>query len=477
MKKHYIVGKDTTTYRLVNSSPKMGEIVNMLVKNKPTFANTGRRFVGRLMFLRMPYGFQPMVQAMVDNKPLNVYYYPKQVGIEIKRDKYAMPRAGEIGGNWAARNNPYSVAAGEVKGSLKTAPQVEQMMSGAEGHSSLFGWGKCIGRGGRPTPCFGREKYSIHPDNFNMSGADGKAKPKMAWGVQAGQVYNTDPNALINPNQVIGGEIEGVEEAVSHEYYSNFDGKGVQAGQMFDYGAKGAINPYGLEAGVIEGNPLTAPESHSYMGGSHTPYVRSFRYPNLIHYTRASVNVEPELANYRDSIFSNMNNSVQHAPEGFDSIQAGQYFDWGAIGRKNPYGLEAGVIEGNPLTAPESYSYANGEDKQALTEEEMQALHKANDKKGGNFWDWLKSDDAKNLAKDSVGIAAALFNKQQQQQINQQTGGSGATTTPVNTPSKQDDDNANKKTILGMHPVTFGIVATGIVAAGIIAVVMLKKKN
>ena len=36
--------------------------------------------------------------------------------------------------------------------------------------SNLFGWGNCIGRGGRPTPCFGKEKYSIHPDNYNLNG-------------------------------------------------------------------------------------------------------------------------------------------------------------------------------------------------------------------------------------------------------------------------------------------------------------------
>jgi len=35
-----------------------------------------------------------------------------------------------------------------------------------EEKSNLFGWGNCIGRNGRPTPCFGKEKYTIHKNNF-----------------------------------------------------------------------------------------------------------------------------------------------------------------------------------------------------------------------------------------------------------------------------------------------------------------------
>lgn len=416
--KKYIVGNDTTSYSVESKGR-----INLIVPKRNTFLQSGRGFTGRLVFVRTPNGFQPMVKV-ANVKNGGVYYYPNQVTLVDKgTDKFAIPRAGEIGG---VRNNPYSVEAGVVEGDMNTAPSVGEM----------------------------------------MSGANGNAKP-MAWGVQAGQVANTNPSAGRNPMQVMGGEIEGVHETVSHEYKSNANGvMGINAGESFDWATLSQpVNPYGLEAGVIEGDRETAPQVFSYAnGGDSFGYNNADRFPQMEHYTQARVNVSPELVDYSDSVFSGFNSG----------LQAGQSFNYGTKGQPiNPYGVEAGFIEGEN-TAPESYSYA---DAKELTEEEMEALHKDTAPKK-NFWDWLKTDQAKGLASDSVGIAKSLWNQKQQEKLDRESGG-GSTLPTYTPPSGVGSGGAkpdNDKKILWMHPLTFGIV-TGVVVLGVITTILLVRKG
>lgn len=66
----FIVNKDALAYNLIGKGLENHE----LVPSNGIFMQEGRKFNGALVFLRMPYGFKPMIKV-IDNKLKNNYYY------------------------------------------------------------------------------------------------------------------------------------------------------------------------------------------------------------------------------------------------------------------------------------------------------------------------------------------------------------------------------------------------------------------
>jgi len=119
------------------------------------------------------------------------------------------------------------------------------------------------------------------------------------------------------------------------------------------------------------------------------------------------------------------------------------------------------------------YSSADGDGKVELTQEEMDAIHNSTNTKK-NFWSWLKSDQAKSLAQDSVGIAQALFNKNQEEKVfNENNQEESQTYNEHN----GDDTPEMENKILGMHPLTFGLTALGFIVGAVVVTTMLRRGN
>ena len=102
-----------------------------------------------------------------------------------------------------------------------------------------------------------------------------------------------------------------------------------------------------------------------------------------------------------------------------------------------------------------------------LTNESLLGVNANQDGAGAKAIDWLKSDKAKNLL-DTVNQIKGNLGK-----------GSGDKVTFGKTPDNTEVKPPKQPvTILGMHPVTFGVVAFGVLAvAGIVAVVVLRHKK
>jgi hypothetical protein len=113
-------------------------------------------------------------------------------------------------------------------------------------------------------------------------------------------------------------------------------------------------------------------------------------------------------------------------------------------------------------------------DKVIFTEAELKALYAKSGSKA-KFADWVKSDNAKNLANSAKDVVAAILAARAARQGAGTGGGStdggGRSNDGGGTPADTE------KLILGMHPVTFGIVAliTGVVVIG--GIVVISKMN
>lgn len=110
-------------------------------------------------------------------------------------------------------------------------------------------------------------------------------------------------------------------------------------------------------------------------------------------------------------------------------------------------------------TAPKTITPAAtvaAQNKVVYTEAEMKALYaKSGSKKP--FAEWAKSDGAKNLLGSAKDVALAILAARAARNAGTGSGaGTGSTDSGSGTPPADDSE----KTILGMHPVTFGIVAT-----------------
>ena len=146
-----------------------------------------------------------------------------------------------------------------------------------------------------------------------------------------------------------------------------------RAGESFDWGTVNqGKNPFRLQAGEIEGNINTAPRVEEMMSGVggygfgvSTDPSFGYRgigygsYPNVSNYVYPNSNVTPSLPSYRDSypqysMASGGNKTV--------TLGAGQSFDYGTMKQgANPYSVEAGEQDGNPITIPRSYSEIFGD--------------------------------------------------------------------------------------------------------------------
>jgi hypothetical protein len=108
--------------------------------------------------------------------------------------------------------------------------------------------------------------------------------------------------------------------------------------------------------------------------------------------------------------------------------------------------------------------------KVEYSESEVNALYKKSGSKQP-LKEWVKSDSAKstlsNIGKFGLGVLGALSGGAQQQSSSQ--------TSMDNSNSNTVDDGEKK--ILGMHPLTFGVVVLGVVGAAIIGYKLLTKKG
>jgi hypothetical protein len=426
--KKYIVGKNTTTYSL-NKTEKF----NIISERAKTFLQSGRGFKGILVYLRTNEGFIPMIKVL-DRNVKNVYYYPNQVKVAGNRENYSVPRAGESF-NWGTvgqGRNPFRMQAGEMDGNIKTAPRVKEMMSGVGGY----------GFGVNTDPSFGYRGigYGSYPNVSNY-------------------VY---PNSNVTPS------LPSYED--SYPQYSMIgggnDGVTLNAGQSFDYGTmKQGANPFYVEGGEQDGNPITMPRVYSEVRGN-----------SKKNKPKCDLGCTWNSSDKKCDCMFKSGSASNERGFGNWGLQAGDNFDYGTMNQGvNPFQMRAGEQDANPSTMPQSYSYANGEEKDELTQEEMDALHNSSDKKQ-NFWTWLQSDKAKNLAKDSVGIATALFNKNQQDKLEDK--GQSPTDNGSNYEPMDDKEmDRQENTILGMHPLTFGIVAVGLIVGAVVVTSMVKKGN
>lgn len=470
----FIVGRNAKAYNIVGSGKNI-----KLTEFKGTYIDKGRSFPGKIVFIRTSMGFLPMVKTMINDEH-SVYYKANQVyPIENEKDKHAIPRAGEIAAFETKGKKPFGLRAGEIEGNINTAPQITEMMTGASGET---------------------------------------------FGVQAGQIWR-NPISEANPYQVEGGDIENIAEVDSH-IYSSF--QGVVAGSMYDWNALDqAKNPTQVEAGEIEGNINTRPESFMYANGD--SFMRAYRYPNLRHYSWASVKTDPALVDYSESYpqyidanFSGATGGQKRdwmiavsgkGKENYKGVIAGGMHDWNAKDQiPFEHQVEAGEIQGHMDTRPESFipingsqkeglqyadryagywyddfSGANGdfwknlfgskdgkkklekaiENKKDLSEDEMKELYTASNTKQ-SFSDWLKSDQAKNLASNAAEIATLIWNKKQQDKVEQVK---NENQPDIKSTSK---DSSNSESSL-LNPITLGIIGL-VVVGGIVAVVAFKGK-
>jgi len=442
---------------------------------------------------------------------------------------YAIPRAGTIK-PFVPATNPYQLEAGEIEGAMRTAPQIDDIWSNFGGDKNPYaipraGEIKSFARHNNPDQLRAGEilgDLGTAPEIHDISNASGAPVTlNEPFGVQAGQIYQPQRQTNPNPYQVEGGEIAGRHEVDSHEYeFSGF--QGIQAGQMWDYGGTRKMNPDRLRAGEIEGSVYTMPESHEPIESTYLP---------------ATGEAAPAYEwGWSESYFG-----VDGYGDGNNKwgVQAGQIFDWGSGRGRNPYQVEGGEIEGSPYTAPESHSYANGgeydrayrypnmlsygyanpmwrdplpeyggdypqytdmnfsgadgysnakgdfwkkiggwfkkdkvdESKVEFTEEEMEEIYKESGSKK-SFSEWMQSEEGQKVSSSVATIATILL---------------GGSTTPQTSTQEGIDDRGDagdddssettEKKILGMHPVTFGIVTVLVLGAGIVTVVLLTRKK
>lgn len=109
------------------------------------------------------------------------------------------------------------------------------------------------------------------------------------------------------------------------------------------------------------------------------------------------------------------------------------------------------------------------------TDAKLTDLAKKEYEKSGSkkpFRDWLNSERGRNAINTAAQIANLFVSGQAYQQQQQQQ--------DTKTTTSQQEDTKNKPaetTILGMSPITFGIVALGLVAVGSVVVIKLIKSK
>lgn len=99
-----------------------------------------------------------------------------------------------------------------------------------------------------------------------------------------------------------------------------------------------------------------------------------------------------------------------------------------------------------------------------LSKEDVEKLHKSSGSKL-SLGDWIKSDDAKSLLNNVSNVALSYLNK-----------GNGGSA-PVETKDDYEEPQKSEKTILGMHPLTFGIVSGVTVIVAIVGVIIYKNRS
>lgn len=207
-----------------------------------------------------------------------------------------------------------------------------------------------------------------------------------------------------------------------------FHGK-PRAGEM---GGKG----FGVEAGVIKGDARTAPQVGELATGFSGGIYSSRYFPNFIPYSHANPSVLSELTDYSQG-----------------------YPQYSSVEGSNFLGNLFGKNKGN---------------KEELTEDEMAQLHRSSGSKM-SFGDWLKSEQAANLANNALALGLALVDKDKNQGGSGNQSGSTSPKTTGNNTGTSSNSKENK--ILGMHPLTFGVVTVGVLVAGAVTIILLKSKK
>lgn len=125
----------------------------------------------------------------------------------------------------------------------------------------------------------------------------------------------------------------------------------------------------------------------------------------------------------------------------------------------------------------DNYSNAFGDffkklfDKKEVNEEQVKDMYKKSGSKK-TFKEWLNSDESKDVLKGIANISELLNKIKGDSQIS-----SGGSTTSASTTSSNNSQNKGDVKILGMHPLTFGIVSVvSLVGLGFGAWMIFRKK-
>jgi len=164
--------------------------------------------------------------------------------------------------------------------------------------------------------------------------------------------------------------------------------------------------------------------------------------------------------------------------------------DTGAIASNfvNDFGLNTNLVDtGSILNMPSPQNYSgitidetNTEIPNVVSAESMQKAYKSSGSKRP-FRDWLYSEDGKGIVNELTKFVNVLVNPQTVTggSTGSTSGGStGSTSGGSNTGTQGDEDEKEETKILGMSPITFGIVSLLTIAVtSFVAYKIIKSKN
>ena len=268
------------------------------------------------------------------------------------------------------------------------------------------------------------------------------------FSVQAGKLPSWQGSN--NPFSVQAGAIEGEDNETPESFqpgsFEQFTGfHGVQAGVIAPW--MNHNNEYSVEAGEIEGQIDTMPEIHEYFGGD--------RYPNFEHLGQPNINTLSELPNY-------------HSGDGwkkyykYPQYSAAKGEKWKGFWDKIKIGT--GKLTEKIKATRLEHLY----DKVEYTPDEMQTMKERSGSKK-SVKQWIQSEQGKNTADSLSQIAILLLNKKL-------SPAEGDAIDSGDSPNFKPRDDEGKTRILGMHPVTFSVVALTVLVAGVFIVKKVIKK-
>jgi len=465
--------RDAKPYKLLGKGKgvKKHKLIPALPADQ--YVGKGSKFNGEVIYLRMPSGFEKVVK--VKDKVLTYYHFEDvDVTESFTGDVEEIKTPAEL--EWFSQAD--GATADEIKAKMeslfaKIENRIGRMMTPKEKaqvlnkirtkrESQKFAYG--LPQAGK-IAAFEPRMNSDFLEAGIIKGAlataprindvwshftgDNTIAPK--YGVQAGQIWQPHRNQDPNHYQLEAGQIEGIHDTDSHVYNKEqYSGTyGLEAGVAYDWGGNDAPNSWQLEAGEIKGFKQTMPDSYSYTNGAETDewynhdYGRAYRYPNMLSYGLANPNWQAALPEYSEG-YPQYNNANFSGADGDKKGIFAKIGDW--------------FKKDEPI----------GEDKVEFTEQEVHEIYnKSGSRK--SFGQWLNSNEGISLANNITALTSILLGKNRVSDVPDEE---------VKPEQKDLEHNSGqKKKILGMHPITFGVVASLVLIGGVVTTVLLTKKK